>query len=213
LSWAFCFGFSTSYMPHKEDSFQSLFQLLTPKPFLDKSDLETNLTYVNFETASGLLTVEKYENLLSMDFPSRKPVRTDISEILIKALGIKPREVFKSRDLLAVFDNESQIKEMKPDFEKLKQIKDGFAVIVSAQGDSADFVSRFFAPNAGVSEDPVTGSAHCTLIPFWAERLGKSKLHAYQLSSRGGELFCEDMEERVKISGNAVLYSRGEVYL
>jgi predicted PhzF superfamily epimerase YddE/YHI9 len=175
--------------------------------------LEENLNSVDFKTKSGFLSVEKLEDILMMDFPSRKPVKTETSDILIDALGIKPKEVLKSRDLLVVFENESQIKEIKPDFEKLKQIKDVMAVIISAPGDSVDFVSRFFAPNAGILEDPVTGSSHSTLIPFWAERLGKSKLHAHQLSSRGGELFCEDRGERVKIGGNAVLYLKGEIYL
>jgi predicted PhzF superfamily epimerase YddE/YHI9 len=114
---------------------------------------------------------------------------------------------------LAVFDDETRIREMAPDFEKLRRIRDAFAVIVTAQGTRADFVSRFFAPNAGVPEDPVTGSAHCTLIPFWAERLGKREMRALQLSRRGGELFCEDQGERVSIGGRAVLYSRGELYL
>ena len=132
---------------------------------------------------------------------------------LIEALGTRPKEVYESRDLLALYDNESQIKNLAPNLEKLKAMEGSFAVIVTATGDFVDFVSRFFAPKAGIPEDPVTGSAHCTLIPFWAERLGKSTLHARQLSSRGGELFCEDMGERVRISGNAVLYSQGEIYL
>lgn len=181
--------------------------------FVIFSFIEKGLLSVAFKTASGVLKVEKSGDALSMDFPSRKPVKTGMDDILAEALGIRPKEIYKSRDLLAVFDNESQIRRMRPDFEKLKRIRDCFAVIVSAPGDSADFVSRFFAPNAGIPEDPVTGSAHCTLIPFWAERLGKSRLHALQLSARGGELHCEDMGERVKISGNAVLYLKGEIHL
>ncbi len=181
--------------------------------FVIFSFIEKGLSRVNFNTASGVLKVEKSGDALSMDFPARRPVKTDTSDILAEALGIRPKEAYKSRDLMAVFDNESQIRRMSPDFEKLGQIRDCFAVIVSAPGDYADFVSRFFAPNAGIPEDPVTGSAHCTLIPFWAERLGKSKLHALQLSPRGGELHCEDMGERVKISGNAVLYLKGEIHL
>lgn len=148
-----------------------------------------------------------------MDFPSRKPKKTGIDKILLDAFGIKPKEVLKSRDLLVIFEKESQIREMKPDFEKLKQIKNILGIIVSAKGDKSNFVSRFFAPNVGILEDPVTGSSHSTLIPFWAERLGKSKLHAYQLSSRGGELFCENKDARVKIGGRAILYSKGEIWL
>lgn len=181
--------------------------------FVVFSFLQPDRQHVDFQTASGLLKVARAGDLLAMDFPARKPVKASPSNVLIDALGMEPTEVFRSSDLLAIFDNESQIKEMKPDIEKIRQIKDIFAVIVSAQGDAVDFVSRFFAPNAGIPEDPVTGAAHCTLIPFWAERLGKSKLRARQLSERGGELFCEDMGERVKISGKAVLYSKGTVYL
>jgi PhzF family phenazine biosynthesis protein len=179
--------------------------------FVIFSFLETSLSSVSFDTASGRLTVEKSGELLSMDFPARRPVPTTGSEILNQALGAEPKEVLKSRDLLAVFDDETEIREMAPDFEKLRRIRDAFAVIVTAQGTRADFVSRFFAPNAGVAEDPVTGSAHCTLIPFWAERLGKRKMRALQLSRRGGELFCEDQGERVSVGGQAVLYSRGEL--
>jgi PhzF family phenazine biosynthesis protein len=102
---------------------------------------------------------------------------------------------------------------MIPDFDKLKQIRDVLGIIVTAPGEKSDFVSRFFAPNAGISEDPVTGSSHCTLIPYWADRLKKNQLHAFQLSKRGGELFCENMGDRVRISGNAALYAKGELYL
>lgn len=181
--------------------------------FVIFSFIDRELDRVAFETASGLLTVTKSGKLLSMDFPARKPVPSQAPDILSRALGTEPIEVFKSRDLLAVFEKESQIKAMKPDFEQLKQVDDAFAVIVTAPGVNSDFVSRFFAPNAGVLEDPVTGSAHSTLIPFWAERLGKNTLHAYQLSQRGGELFCEARGDRVRISGHAVLYAKGEIYL
>jgi len=181
--------------------------------FVVFSFLNTGLSCVHFDTASGLLTVEKRDNFLSMDFPARPPVRYDPGEALAEALGARPKEVYKARDILAVFEQEAQIREMRPDFEKIAQRTDAFAVIVSAPGNSVDFVSRFFAPSAGIPEDPVTGSAHCTLIPFWAERLGRSKLRARQLSSRGGELICEHLNARVKIGGRAVLYSKGEIIL
>ena len=181
--------------------------------FVVLSFIDKDAVKIDFETKSGQLTVEKNNGLLSMDLPSRKPVKIDMIDILTDALGIAPKELYGSRDLLAVYENEKQVKDIRPDFEKLKIIKDYFAVIVSAPGISVDFVSRFFAPNAGIPEDPVTGSAHCTLIPFWSERLGKTELKALQLSPRGGELFCEDLEDRVKISGNAVLYSKGVLYL
>ncbi|MEN8232656.1 MAG: PhzF family phenazine biosynthesis protein [Thermodesulfobacteriota bacterium] len=150
--------------------------------------------------------------MLSMNFPAWTPVEIKPPEILVEALGIETSYVLESRDLLAVFEEESIVQNMKPDFDKIKKIK-SHAVIVSAPGESSDFVSRFFAPNAGVNEDPVTGSAHCTLIPYWAKRLNKNKLHAYQLSSRKGELFCEYSGDRVIISGHSTLFAKGEIYI
>jgi len=181
--------------------------------FVIFSFIDTSLSSVDFQTASGLLSVVKAGELLSMDFPARKPEPTEQSPIISQALGAEPLGVLKSRDLLVVFDDESTIRNMNPDFDKLKQIRDAFAVIVTARGEKSDFVSRFFAPNAGIPEDPVTGSAHCTLIPYWADRLKKNQLHAFQLSKRGGELFCESAGDRVRISGNAVLYAKGDLYL
>jgi PhzF family phenazine biosynthesis protein len=180
--------------------------------FVIFSFMDGTLSSVDFNTASGLLSVSKAGELLSMDFPTRKPEPTETSPLLSQALGAEPLEVLKSRDLLAVFKDESVIRDMTPDFDKLKQVR-AFAVIVTARGEASDFVSRFFAPNAGVSEDPVTGSAHCTLIPYWSDRLKKNQLHAYQLSKRGGELFCENLGERVRIAGHAVLYAKGEIWL
>ena len=181
--------------------------------FVIFSFVDTTLTSIDFETASGLLSVARSGPLLSMDFPSRRPEPAEKSPLIAQALGAEPLEVLKSRDLLVIFENESTVRNMKPDFDKLKQIRDAFAIIVTAKGEKSDFVSRFFAPNAGVSEDPVTGSAHCTLIPYWSERLGKNKLHAFQLSERGGELFCENVRDRVRISGHAVIYAKGELFL
>ena len=181
--------------------------------FVIFSLLEPARSSVEFKTASGVLAVTKSGDLLSMKFPSRKPVPTEPSSILNEALGEAPRELLRSRDLFAVFDTEKQIRELKPDLEKMKSITDVLGFIVTAKGDSVDFVSRFFAPNAGIPEDTVTGSAHCSLIPYWAERLGKSDLHAFQLSERGGELFCRDMGDSVKIAGRAVLYKTGDIIL
>ncbi|HUU42014.1 MAG TPA: PhzF family phenazine biosynthesis protein [Desulfatiglandales bacterium] len=181
--------------------------------FVIFSFIDSRLSTVEFETASGLLRVSKSGDLLSMDFPARKPIPAESPKILSEALGMEPVEVLKSRDLLAVFESESVIRDMNPDFHRLKQIHDAFAIIVTAPGNNSDFVSRFFAPDAGIPEDPVTGSAHCTLIPYWSERLKKPKLHAFQLSKRGGELFCEDLKERVRIAGYAALYAKGQIYL
>jgi len=181
--------------------------------FVIFSFIDNTLSSVDFETASGLLSVAKSGEMLSMDFPARKPEPTEKSPIIAQALGAEPLDVLKSRDLLVVFKDEATIRAMNPDYGKLKLIRNAFAVIVTAQGEKSDFVSRFFAPNAGVPEDPVTGSAHCTLIPYWADRLKKTKLHAFQLSERGGELFCENAGDRARISGHAVLYAKGRLYL
>jgi predicted PhzF superfamily epimerase YddE/YHI9 len=132
-----------------------------------------------------------------------------VPEALIRGLGKKPVEVLKARDYFAVFATADDVRSLKPDFALLGTLDE--KVIVTAPGVDCDFVSRFFAPTAGVPEDPVTGSAHCTLIPYWAQRLGKMKLFAQQVSKRGGELFCELAGDRVLIGGKAVLYSRGQI--
>ena len=168
---------------------------------------------VDFHTQSGTLTVTKNEDMFTMDFPSRAPVRCDVPTLLEQALGVPIVETHMSRDLLVLLDNEDTIRNLRPDFALLRQIENVFAVIVTARGTDCDFVSRFFAPGAGIPEDPVTGSSHCTLIPFWAYRLGKAQMKARQLSARGGSLLCEDCGERVKIGGTAVCYLRGEIGL
>jgi len=175
--------------------------------------LELNCDAVRFQTASGELRVGREADLLVMDFPARPADRAGKVAGLAEALGAEPELVYGARDILAVFATETQIRTMAPDFAALEKIKDAFAVIVTAPGDNVDFVSRFFAPNAGIPEDPVTGSAHCTLVPYWSARFGKQKLHALQVSARGGELFCEDLGDRVSLAGRAVLFARGELVL
>jgi PhzF family phenazine biosynthesis protein len=173
--------------------------------------LEPGLDSVSFETLSGLLTVSRDGDLLSMDFPSRAPKPIPISDTLSDALGMAPAEVHLSRDILALYEDEASIRALVPDQVKLAAIEEGMGVIVTAKGDEVDFVSRFFCPKAGVPEDPVTGSAHCTLVPFWSERLGRSQLSARQISERGGELQCEHLGDRVKISGQCALFLRGTI--
>ena len=169
---------------------------------------------VTFESQSGPLTVELLDDgLLSMNFPSRRPIACKKPEVLEDALGTNVVATLASRDLLVILENEEKVSKLSPDLEVLSRIKEYMAVIVSAKGNKVDFISRFFAPNAGVPEDPVTGSSHCTLIPYWSEQLNKDKLHALQLSPRGGELFCENMGERVVIKGKAVMYMKGEIYI
>lgn len=168
---------------------------------------------VSFETRSGALTVTRDGDLYSMDFPSRPPEPcSDVYPGLIAALGGKPEAVLAAQDYLVVYGTEDEVRALQPDMAPLLKI-DRFAVIATAPGREVDFVSRFFAPAKGVPEDPVTGRAHCTLIPYWSKRLGKTKLHAYQVSARGGELWCEDRGERVGISGKAVRFFEGTIFL
>jgi PhzF family phenazine biosynthesis protein len=165
-----------------------------------------------FDTQSGLLAVRKTDPLLTMDFPSRPPSPVAYTSEVTTALGAEPEEVHLARDLMAVFGDERDVAELEPNIDAIAAL-DVFAVIVTAPGREADFVSRFFAPRAGVPEDPVTGSAHCTLIPYWSARLRKKKLRAFQLSKRGGEVLCEDCGSRVVIGGQAVQYLQGEIRL
>nr|AIA16961.1 Phenazine biosynthesis-like protein [uncultured bacterium] len=161
---------------------------------------------------SGALEVEKNGDVLTLDFPARPVSKTNVPEGLIEALGKQPVEVLKARDYFLVYENEQEVLDIAPNFSKLLEI-DAHGFIVTAKGETSDFVSRFFAPEVGVFEDPVTGSSHCNLIPFWAERLGKTEMFARQISARGGELFCELKGDRVKIGGNATLYLKGEIYV
>ena len=166
-----------------------------------------------FNTLSGRLTVTKKGDLYEMDFPSRKPKQVEILSLMEQSIGTKVLEAHLSRDLLLLVETEEIVRDLKPDFELIKRISDCYAVVVTAKGEEADFVSRFFAPNAGIPEDPVTGSSHSTLIPFWAERLGKNDLSAYQLSKRGGKLYCKNQDDRVIISGYATIYLEGHIYI
>ena len=167
---------------------------------------------VRFQTRSGRLTVTRERELLTLDFPSRPAVPCPTPADLIAGLGATPMGTAKARDYLAIFDSEQTVRNLKPDMAALMRL-DCLGIIATAPGRQCDFVSRFFAPRAGVPEDPVTGSAHCTLIPYWAERLGRMKLHARQVSARGGELFCELRGDRVDMAGRAVTYSTGFLHI
>jgi PhzF family phenazine biosynthesis protein len=163
---------------------------------------------IRFSSKSGELTITKDTDLIRMNFPAMVAAAAGESKVLESALGKKPVELYKTRDFLAVFDTEEDIMAIEPDFRMLKTL-DCVGTIITAPGRQADFVSRFFAPAEGINEDPVTGSAHSTLIPYWARRLKKDSMHAYQLSKRGGELFCRFLGDRVEISGRAVPYMKG----
>lgn len=159
---------------------------------------------------SGELEVENKDGLLTLDFPSLPAQHCETPKGLIEGIGEEPVEILKAEDYLVVFENENAILSMTPNFELLKQL-DGRGVIVTSTSSHCDFVSRFFAPKFGINEDPVTGSAHCTLIPYWKEKLKKKQFYAQQLSQRGGELFCRDHGNRVRIGGKAVCYISGSI--
>jgi len=173
---------------------------------------DTPSGHVSFNSKSGRLNVVRENGLLSMDFPSQPPVLCEAPRELVEGIGKEPLEILCSEDYFVVFLNEQDIIEMNPDMGMLKTL-DLRGVIVTAQGKNVDFVSRFFAPKYGVNEDPVTGSAHCALTPYWANKLNKKSLHAYQVSQRGGELFCKDGGNRVTISGRAVQFMEGSITL
>jgi PhzF family phenazine biosynthesis protein len=167
---------------------------------------------IRFRTRkSGHLIVGKRNGLLEMDFPSR-PAHSIIPPPSLKeALGVTPIAVLGSvEDLLVVLESERAVGELQPDFSAL-ELLECRAIIVTSSGSRSDFVSRCFAPRFGIPEDPVTGSAHCVLVPYWSSVLHKKNLHAFQISKRGGELFCVDAGDRVKISGKAVLYLEGVI--
>jgi len=170
-----------------------------------------SLNQVQFRTRSGVLGVQRNGELLSLDFPSLTVVPSAVPEVA-SALGTQPRETMRSNSLLAIFDNEDEVRAIRPDFERIAALG-AWMVIVTAPATEVDYVFRVFAPGAGIPEDPATGSAHCTLIPYWGARLGKSNFTARQISSRVGEFICELRGSRVRISGMAVEYLRGEIHV
>lgn len=165
---------------------------------------------IRFETRSGTLTVERTGDLLSMDFPASRAAAVTAPEELVAGLGQVPTEVRAAEDYVAVYESEEQVRAITPDHERLRQL--GLrGVVVTAPGVEVDFVSRFFAPKYGIPEDPVTGSAHCILAPYWQVRLNKNPLAARQVSSRGGEVRCEVRGDRVILGGRAVTFMVGEI--
>ncbi len=166
-----------------------------------------------FKTKAGTFDVVKDGSLIALDFPvyeaepcSPKP------EDLVRALGREPKEILKARNYLAVYEEEAEIRVIAPDMDLLKEI-DCLGAIVTSPGERSDFVSRYFAPGIGIPEDAATGSTHCTLAPYWSRRLGKRKLHSIQLSQRRGELWCEVLEDRVRLSAKAVLFAESFLYI
>jgi len=171
---------------------------------------ETAEPKVTFDSRSGELTVTRENDLYVLDFPSRYPPACADDPVLFEALGARPVAFHRTGDCFCVFETEDQVRALAPDMSKLARV-DCRGTIATAPGKDCDFVSRFFAPRAGIPEDPVTGSAHTNLIPYWSRRLGKEKLFARQISRRGGELWCEDRGARVGIGGRAVKYLEGQI--
>lgn len=174
--------------------------------------LEPERASVNFRTLkAGTLTVARHGDMLMMDFPARPAAAVEPPPGLLAALGGSPREVLKARDHMVVYGSAAEVAALKPDFAALGRL-DCWAAIATAPGeDGTDFVSRFFAPRQGIDEDPATGSSHCTLVPYWAARLGKRELKARQLSRRVGTLTCALNGDRVAIGGRTVLYLEGKI--
>lgn len=168
---------------------------------------------ITFTTLSGDLFVHKTNTGLMMDFPVWERKKVETPEEVILAFGREPIAYFEGHDDMAVFDDPTFIRRLKPNLEALKALS-ARGVLATAQGDEHyDFISRAFFPKLGINEDPVTGSAHCILTPYWADRLGKNKLVAHQASARGGDLLCELKGDRVEITGQAVMYMKGEIYV
>lgn len=180
--------------------------------------LKTILNYpkedIIFDTLSGELVVTTNEDMYFLNFPARKAQPANLPENIKNALNIQPRSVLKARDYVLVYNTESEIRDIKIDRNLFDLLNlDPGGVIVTAPGNECDFVSRFFTPQASILEDPVTGSAHCTLIPYWSEKLGKKEMRAEQISERSGKLLCFDKEDRVLIGGKAKTYSAGHFWI
>ena len=176
--------------------------------FINKSKNENEVTFMS---ASGKLSVKRNDDLYELNFPIDNLIKIDLKEQVEDSIGVKPIETYIGDiNLFAVLDSEDAIKALTPDFNKLIKLE-GQGLIVSAQSNKYDFVSRYFCPKYGINEDPVTGSAHTSLIPYWSERLNSKELIAKQVSERGGVLYCKNKDSRVLIAGKAVLYMKGEI--
>ena len=167
---------------------------------------------VVFTTLSGDLSVHKKGELYEMDFPAYDLKKVEITDEMIQAIGATPTEAYVARDLLCIFDKAEIVKNLQPDMEKLKQLQ-GLLLQVTAKGENTDCISRSFAPKLNIAEDPVCGSGHCHIVPYWSKKLQKNDIVAYQASERGGTLYCSIVGDRIKMAGKAALYSITEVYI
>jgi len=176
-------------------------------------ELNKKIDNLVFKTKLGdTLNVIIENNLYLMDFPSRPPETVNYTSLVYETFGKRPKETLAYRDLIVVFENQYDVSTIIPDVEKIKKL-DYPSIIVTAEGDNVDFISRNFAPKLGIPEDPVTGSSHCELIPYWSKRLNKKDMIALQISERGGKIYCSDKDKRVLIAGEAITFFRGEIEL
>jgi len=179
-----------------------------------KKHMNFNKDLVKFDSMSGELIVKFEADYMQMDFPHRKPIKSDLPQNIMDSLSIRPKEILKSRDYVLVYENEDQINNIKIDKALFDKINiDPGGVVITSVGNKSDFVSRYFVPQCSFFEDPVTGSTHCSLVPYWSEKIGKNELKSIQLSERGGEMYCVDKGDRVLIKGQAKTYSIGKVFL
>ncbi len=175
---------------------------------LEHPDLE-----INFKSLSGNLRVNKSLDGYTLDFPEWSFDEVRVPQEMRQIMGVMPIELYKGEDWVAIYESESDVRELKPNFAAMKDFEDARGIIASAKGDDVDFVSRAFFPKIGIEEDPVTGSAHCILTPIWAQKLGKDYLSARQISARGGDLSCLRKDGRIHISGQAKLFMEGDISL
>lgn len=173
---------------------------------------DTHIEEVAFDTLSGVLTVKKKQDLYEMDFPAYELKPKEVTSAMEDAIGARPVEAYMGRDLLCIFESEDVVRGLSPDMEKLKAL-DGLLLQVTAKGREYDCVSRSFAPKLNVPEDPVCGSGHCHIVPYWAKKEGKDDIIACQASRRGGILYCGIEADRVKLAGKAALYSEAELFV
>ena len=175
------------------------------------SFFEPDAEQVEFDTLSGILTVKKEEDLLVMDLPSFQLKPVEIDETILKAIGLQPQEAYMGADLVCVLDDEEEVRSVIPDLEAIRKLE-GVCLHVTARGKKYDCVTRTFAPKCNVPEDPVCGRGHCHVVPFWAKKLERDRLTAYQASKRGGVLFCEYRGDRTVLKGKAALFAESEIY-
>lgn len=181
--------------------------------FVISNYVDPGIEQMKFITQSGLLNVLRKDDLYEIELPTRVPVASEVTDEIVEALGIVPIETYKSRDWFLVLENEEQVRNVKPDFAKMAKLSYGDGVIITAEGKETDFVTRCFFPKLMTNEDPVCGSAHCNLIPYWAEKLNKTKMVSRQLSSRGATLYCGFAGDKVKVAGKVALYCEGRIFV